>query len=513
MPHEAAQPPAALQRRPNILFAIADDWSFGHAGAYGAGWVRTPAFDRVARDGVLFARAYTPNPKCAPSRAILLTGRHSWQLEEAANHVPFFPPKFATWPEALVRHGYTTGFTGKGWGPGVANDAEGKPRQMTGRPFNRHKRQPPTKQISENDYAANFSEFLATVPKGQPWSFWYGAQEPHRAYEYGSGVAKGGRTLAEVGRVPPYWPDIEVVRHDVLDYAFEVEHFDRHLGLMLDALAKAGMLDETIVIVTSDHGMPFPRVKGQVYPFATQVPLAIMWPKGIAGAGRTVSDFVSFVDLAPTLVEAVGLTWNESGLQPTPGASLLPLLRSRQLRAVPGRDHVLLGKERHDVGRPGDVGYPVRAIIQGDTFYMRNYQPDRWPAGNPETGYLNTDGGPTKTEILQRRRDGRDVRPWSLAFGRRPGEELYDLATDPFCLTNLAGDRRQAQTLRRLRESMERELRAQGDPRMSGRGGVFDRYVYAEERTRNFYERFLRGEPVVAGWVNPSDFEKTPIKP
>src|SRR5687767_8709722 len=112
--------------RPNVLFAIADDWSFGHAGAYGARWVRTPAIDRVAREGLLFSRAYTPNAKCAPSRSILLTGRQSWQLEEAANHVPFFPLKFKTWVEALDDNGYFAGMTGKGWGPGVANDSQGK---------------------------------------------------------------------------------------------------------------------------------------------------------------------------------------------------------------------------------------------------------------------------------------------------------------------------------------------------------------------------------------------------
>jgi N-sulfoglucosamine sulfohydrolase len=84
-------------RRPNILFAIADDWSYGHAGAYGGRYVKTPAFDRVAREGVLFTRAFTPNAKCSPSRAVILTGRNSWQLEEAANHIQFFPAKFKTW--------------------------------------------------------------------------------------------------------------------------------------------------------------------------------------------------------------------------------------------------------------------------------------------------------------------------------------------------------------------------------------------------------------------------------
>lgn len=89
----AAQHPADNQR-PNILLAIADDWGFGHAGAYGCAWTKTPGFDRVAREGLLFTHAYTPNAKCAPSRACLLTGRNSWQLEAAANHICFFPPKF-----------------------------------------------------------------------------------------------------------------------------------------------------------------------------------------------------------------------------------------------------------------------------------------------------------------------------------------------------------------------------------------------------------------------------------
>jgi arylsulfatase A-like enzyme len=505
--------PAQKSLRPNILLAIADDWSFGHAGAYGSTWVRTPAFDRVAREGLLFTRAYTPNAKCAPSRAILLTGRHSWQLEEAANHVPFFPPQFKTWPEALGEHGFATGVTGKGWGPGVANDAQGKPRQMTGRSFNRHKSQSPTSEMSENDYAANFKDFLSTVPQGQPWSFWYGALEPHRGYEYGSGVSKGGKKLSDIEQVPGHWPDNEVVRNDMVDYAYEVEHFDRHLERMLNTLSDSGVLDNTIVIVTSDHGMPFPRVKGQAYEFSNHVPLAVMWRGGIKVSGRTVHDYVSFVDLAPTLVELAGLKWEETGMQPAAaGRSLIDILRSPRSRVTSERDHVLVGKERHDVGRPHDWGYPIRGIIKDETLYVRNYEPERWPAGNPETGYLNCDGSPTKTEILQRRREGRDTRAWALAFGRRPGEELYDLREDPFCLSNLADDRQQRPRLQRLRQQMERELRAQRDPRLFGRGYLFDNYIYADERTRNFYDRFMRGERPKAGWVNDSDFETAPIK-
>ena len=117
----------AAEARPNILFAIADDWG-AHASAYGTKWVKTPAFDRVASEGLLFKRAYTPMAKCAPSRACIITGRNTWQLKEAANHICFFPAEFKGWGEALAEHGWFVGHTMKGWGPGIAKDANGKPR-------------------------------------------------------------------------------------------------------------------------------------------------------------------------------------------------------------------------------------------------------------------------------------------------------------------------------------------------------------------------------------------------
>lgn len=501
------------QQRPNILFAIADDWGYGHAGAYGSKWVKTPAFDRVAREGVLFSRAYTPNAKCAPSRAIILTGRNSWQLEDAANHIPYFPAKFKTWAEALGEQGYFTGLTAKGWAPGEAKDANGKSRQMAGKPFNQRKAAPPASGIENNDYAANFEDFLNAAPKGQAWSFWYGALEPHRAYEYGSGVAKGGKKLSDVDRVPGYWPDNETVRNDMLDYAFEVEHFDRHLGRMLELLEQRGQLESTLVIVTSDHGMPFPRVKGQAYEFSNHVPLAVMWKHGIKATGRSVDDYVSFADLAPTLIELAGLKWNQTGMQPTVGRSLTDILFSpKSGRVNAKRDHVLIGKERHDIGRPQDVGYPIRGIIKNDWLYIHNFEIDRWPAGNPETGYLNCDGGATKTDILEARRSGREEKYWRLAFGKRIAEELYDLGKDPDCLNNLANKPAYKARKNELKQQNERELRAQSDPRMFGKGDVFDKYLYANPEQRNFYERFMSGEKLKAGWVNESDFEKESVK-
>lgn len=497
--------------RPNILFVIADDWG-RDAGAYGTRWIRTPGFDRVAREGLLFNRAYTPNAKCAPSRAILLTGRHSWQLEEAGNHMAYFPAKFKSYPEALAENGYFVGTTGKGWGPGVANDAGGKPRAICGNPFNRRKAAPPAAGISNNDYAANFADFLDAAPEGQPWCFWHGATEPHRGYEPGSGVVKGGKRPEDIDRVPAFWPDNEAVRRDMLDYAYEVEHVDRHLVRMLDELEGRGLAANTLVIVTSDHGVPFPRAKGQAYPASNRVPLAVRWPRGIRRPGRVIDDFVNFTDVAPTLLDAAGLNWSDSGMAPAAGISWREILLSEQAgRVVAGRDHVLVGKERHDVGRPHDWGYPIRGIVKDDLLYLQNFEPTRWPAGNPETGYLNCDASPTKTLILEaRRRDPAD-RPWALSFGRRPAEELYDLARDPDCVHNLAADPARQDHRRRLQREMTEELRSQGDPRMFGHGDTFDRYPVSTEAVRNFYERYMRGEKVHAGWVSPNDFEKAPL--
>jgi arylsulfatase A-like enzyme len=497
---------------PNILFAIADDWGYGHAGAYGCKWVKTPAFDRVADQGILFSHAYTPNAKCAPSRACILTGRNSWQLKAAANHVPYFPPEFKTFAEALGEHDWFVGHTTKGWSPGVATNIAGKPRQMTGRAFNARTATPPAAGIGSGDYAANFADFLSAAPKGRPWCFWYGAIEPHRGYEYGSGVAKGGKRTTDVERVPGIWPDNETVRNDMLDYAFEVEHFDRHLGRMLAELEKRSLLDNTLVIVTSDHGMPFPRVKGQAYESSNRVPLAMMWKSGLRKPGRRVDDVVSFIDLAPTFIDLAGLKWEQTGMAAATGRSLTDILFSEKSGIVnPARDHALIGKERHDVGRPHDWGYPIRGIIQGDLLYIRNYETDRWPAGNPETGYLNCDAGATKTFILDARRKNPADTYWALCFGKRPPEEVYDLKHDPDCVKNLATDPLFAEAKQRLERQMVSELKAQDDPRMFGRGEVFEQYPYANPGQRGFYERFMKGQKMEAGWVNDSDFEPRPL--
>lgn len=493
---------------PNILFAIADDASFPHMSAYGANWVETPHFDRVAREGLLFNNAYTPNAKCAPSRASILTGRNSWQLKAAANHMPAFPVEFKSYPEALAENGYFVGMTAKGWAPGVANDAEGNPRRLTGIEFNARTAEPPTAKIADADYAANFSDFMDAKPAGEPWAFWYGSREPHRAYEYGSGANKGGKSTEDIEAVFGFWPDNEIVRNDMLDYAYEIEHFDTHLGRILETLEARGELDNTIVVVTSDNGMPFPRIKAQEYELSNHLPLAIMWKARLTNPGRVIDDYVSFIDFAPTFIELARLDWDATGMQPTAGRSLTDILYAENSGQVnPARDHVLIGKERHDVGRPRDQGYPIRGIVKGGMLYLRNFETDRWPAGNPETGYLAVDTSPTKSEILNLRRSGADTDFWRLSFGKRAPEELFDIRKDAACINNLAENLEHAETRESLSAELIEALKAQQDPRMFGNGQVFDEYPNAT-RWAGYYEKYMAGEIETAGWIVESDIDR-----
>lgn len=465
-------------KRPNIFFAIADDWG-RQAGAYGNHWINTAAFDRVAKAGALIENAFTSNPKCSPCRASILTGRNTWQCKEAVDHYSIFPSDLTVYPDVLERGGYFTGCTGKGWGPGDYKST-GWPHNPAGKEWNSIQSPVPTSEISRIDYAANFEAFLHQKPKEKPFCFWLGGREPHRPYEPGSGL-RAGKKLADV-EVPPYLPDNRIVRSDLLDYALEVEWFQKHVGRALDFLEQSGELENTLVVVTSDHGMPFPRVKGQIFEDGFHIPMAICWANHIK-PGQVVNEFVNVRDLAPTFVEI-------AGLPPTgtmTGSSLLPLLTGKKSpQADTSRDVMLIGKERHDVGRPHDEGYPVRAIRTSQFLYVHNYKPGLWPAGNPETGYTNVDDGPTKEFIVSHFDNY-----YELSFGKRPMEELYLVSSDPHNMNNLAADPKYAEIKRKLRERMEEMLRAEGDPRALGHADFFDTIEYTGPKTHT-YSQWLK---------------------
>lgn len=452
--------PLVAAEQPNILFAIADDWGWPHAGAYGDAVVQTPTFDRLAREGALFEQAYVSSPSCTPSRGAILTGKYHWELEGAGNLWSIFPNKFDTYPELLEQKGYYTGATGKTWGPG--------------------KTETPRRQLAGTQRVKNFAQFLKQRPqKDQPFCFWLGTIDPHRPFVKDAG-ADSGMDLSKV-HLFGHSPDNAVTRGDVADYYFEVQRFDRLVGDAITALEKAGELDNTIIVMTGDHGMPFPRCKSNNYDCGVRVPLAIRWPARIK-AGTVVKEFVSLIDLAPTYIDAAGLDVPPS----VTGASLLSLIAGNDKR---NRSHVLHGKERHVPGQEGDDmgGYPSRAIRTGDFLYIHNFKPNRWPAGTPDykqaafpnAWLADCDNGPTKTYLVENRdKDDIHRRAYDLCFAKRPADELYDLTKDPEQLTNVAADKAYASRLAELKAQLFAELKKTGDPRVTGLGPDFDSFPY-----------------------------------
>lgn len=482
---QTANSPAAearvKRRRPNIVFAISDDQSWPHAGAYGCKTTHTPGFDRVAREGILFQNAFCAAPQCSPCRASILTGRNIWQNEEAGTHASNFPRKLQVYTDLLEAAGYTIGSTGKTWGPGNWK-ITGWPRNPAGPSSNKFKvKGERPKGVSGTDYAANFAAFLEQRPKDKPFCFWFGATEPHRSYEKGIGL-RSGKKLEDVV-VPPFLPDTPEIRSDILDYCVEIEWFDKHLSRILALLEEAGERENTLVVVTSDNGMPFPRAKANLYEYGTHMPLAISWPARAKG-GRVVDDLVSFIDFAPTFLEAAGLTAPDA----MTGKSLLNVLTSEKSgRVDPTRDKVLTGRERHTHARPNNFAYPSRAIRTYEYLYIWNMKPDRWPAGDPGLGegYFDIDGSPTKQYMLENRTSDEGKRLFELAVGKRPAEELYDVRKDAGCINNLAQEPQYAGVRKDLRAQLERLLKEQGDPRVLGYGDIFESYP-RYSRMRNF---------------------------
>jgi arylsulfatase A-like enzyme len=418
------------------------------------------------------------------------------------NHGIFFPTKFKSYPETLEENGYSIGYTGKGYAPGKAFHADGTKRELLGPNYSRFNLIPPTPHISKNDYAANFKYFIDKNDSDKPWCFWIGFTEPHRAYEYGSSKKLANKNPSQIERVPSYWPDTDTIRTDMLDYAYEIEYVDKQVEKVLEHLEKIGQLENTLIIYTSDHGMPFPRVKGNQYESANHVPFAMRWGNQIKRHGQRINQYAKFIDIAPTILEAAGIDQKKSGMHPITGKNLLNLTKN-----VAYRGYMLVGQERHDYGRPKDVGYPVRGLHKDGFLLLKNYKTSRWPVCNPETGYLNCDGGATKTFILNQRRLGLNKEYYKMNFGKRETYELYDLSKDKDCVHNLAYQKTFKKRLVRMETEMEAKLLQEGDLRMRGYGDIYDQYPFTE--VNGFYERFMNGEKIPTDWVNQSDYEKT----
>ncbi len=449
--------------RPNILFCIADDWGWPHAKAYGDPVVNTDAFDNVANNGVLFDHAYVSSPSCTPSPGAILTGQYHWRLKDNANLWSTLDVNIPVYPLLLEDAGYHVGYWRKSWGPGNL-----KPGGYT----NTHP--------AGTNYPKGFKQFLDAKPDDRPFCFWLGASDPHRGYKKGSGK-ESGMDLSKVP-VPGFYPDCEEIRSDIADYYFEVQRFNRDCAAAIELLDQTGQLDNTMIVITGDHGMPFPRCKSNIYDMGVRIPMAIQWPVKIKG-GTRVTDFMSTTDLAPTFLQIAGVDVPDQ----MTGRSLLPTLLANKNGLIDkNRKHVIFGKERHVPAQlaPSTAGYPCRGLRTERYMYIRNFKPDRWPAGvptgatHPMNSFADCDNGPTKQYLVDNK-DNPKIKPYyNLSFAKRPAEELYDIQKDPHQLTNLADNPKHKKTKTKLAALLTNELKQTADPRVTGGGEKFDNYPY-----------------------------------
>lgn len=501
---------APVKKGPNILIAISDDQSFTHTSFAGCKFVKTPAFDRVAKNGVYFTCCYVGSPGSAPSRGSLVTGRYPWQNEQSGQHASSWMKKYVPFADLLSANGYYTGSTGKGVQPFQyarnERDSLWRVEDAAGKQFSSftYKKDSPSDDrtaggIDRTNYYANFKDFMSKKEKDKPFYFWYGANEPHRGYEKDS-WKRNDKKLEDV-IVPSFLPDNDIIRGDILDYAVEIEWFDLHLSRILNYLDSIGELENTIVIVTGDNGMPFPSAKANCFEYGVHVPLAISYPKGFP-AGRIIDDPVSFVDFAPTILEMTGTS--PEGMLPIFGKSVAYILKSSKSGiADETKKYVFAGRERHSSSRWNNLGYPQRAIRSKDYLFIWNATPERWPAGAPqrlkdgttndlypmygidengkhnsEWAFTDIDASPSKSFLVENCENEKYSRFFDLATAKRPEFELYQVKNDPGCLNNLSGISAFSDIEKEMKTALFEELKLSGDPRVVGLDkDIFETYI------------------------------------
>jgi N-sulfoglucosamine sulfohydrolase len=510
---------AAADKPPNILFFFVDDWG-RYAGIYSNpklpspnDVIKTPNIDRIGREGVVFDNAFVPVSSCGPCRASLATGRYFWNCGSGA----FLNGKASNWsahkdplttmtkfPDLLRANGYLASKSGKTIAFAESKTTQTEPLAPKVK-YQRYGLYVSTAK-TEEDRQQRIRETLdhprfdmrrvvkSAQAAAQPFFFIYGTINVHRPWKADSGQKLWGIDPDSLkGRIPKFLPDVADVRRDFADYLGEVQAADAMLGVMLAELEAAGELDNTVVILSGDNGVPgIPRGKTNCYDLSASAPMLVRWPKGIP-AGRRVDDFVSVMDIGPTLLELAGVQVPAE----MDGRSFLPQLANKASGWIdPQRDSVVIGRELHfHSARDGNLPYPMRAIRSKDHLYIRNFKPDRWPGGAPynlddstaaadyeriEDGpYRDLDAGLTKSWLLENRSDPAVHAAIELTLGKRPDEELYAIQTDPHSLHNLADDPASRAVKADLSKKLSTIQQKTNDPRLID---AFDKPPYVSPR-------------------------------
>lgn len=387
-------------KAPNILFLFSDDSSPEDFGAYGNKTIKTPHLDKLASEGMRFTRAYCASPQCTPSRTSMLTGQYPHNVHVSRLHA-IMPKDEINIVSLLNKYGYYTG-------------AYRKVDQ-------------PTVQECFKFYGGNevpLETFFKRRPKDKPFFLHFGSHDSHRLYN--RNTIKNVNDPADV-RVPDFLPDTKKVRMDLANYCDKISRFDRDCGFLLSLLDKHGLAQNTMVVWSSDQGMPFPRSKPTLYEAGLKVPLAIRWPEVVKP--DQVSDAkVSLIDLAATWLEAAGI--------PVPyviqSRSLFPVLSGKKTTF---RKYIFAERNWHDNWDPN------RTIIGDKYKLIQRYRPEF-----PYTPSLDVSNSPSYKEILRLELQNKlsDKLKWyRYNQSRRPHVEFYNLEDDPGEWDNLVEGGRQ----------------------------------------------------------------------
>ena len=506
-------------KRPNVLFAFADDWG-RHASCYAdvlpggvSDIMKTPNIDRVAKQGILFTNAFVNAPSCTPCRSSLFSGRNFWETGRGAIlQGATWDETIPTFPKLLQKNGYHIGFSNKAWSPGSPGDAPigGRANRYNkkGGRFNGFS-QFLDKNRSDIDAAkekladevrGNFSDFIADR-KETPFMYFWGPTNVHRKWIHKSGREFWGLEPEKLkGKMPAFLPDVEMIREDLADYLGEAQAFDFGLGVLLAELEKIGELENTVIIISGDHGPPgFTNGKCSLYDFGCNVPLIISMPSFTKGVNkRVVNDVVCLPELAPTILEICGVKADAS----MSAKSLVNVLQSEKTGKVDkDREFIVYGRERHvAVARDDYKPYPQRALRTQDYLFIRNFKPNRWPMGSPPkswvdekkmpdfaplrentfVGWPDMDASPAKAWIAHNCIEGEMRKYYDFAFGKRPARELYRVADDPYQVKNLADDPKMQEIVEELDAKLMGYLKSNDDPRVIGDGMTFERPPFTD---------------------------------
>ena len=438
--------------RPNIVLILFEDMS-PRVRSFGDRLAHTPNFDRLAAEGVRYTNVFTTSGVCAPSRAALITGQYQQTI--GAQHMRtmapaggtgggpqgYFavpPPHIKAFPERLRSVGYYT-----------SNNS--KTDYQFGQPFTIWNRSEPGADWSQRAAGQPFFHMVSLFNTHES-AIWPVDMEKTPANQDFYGLVsrnrqafkdRGARTDPDAVSVPPYLPDTPIVRRDLATHYDNIAHTDLALGALYDRLADEGLLANTIVIVSSDHGDGLPRMKRSLYDSGLHVPMVIRFPDG-RDAGTVNDELISFVDLAPTI-----LSWADA-----PNPDHLAGFDFEGDDRDPSREYIFAAQDRMDF----DPNHR-RAVRDRRFKLIQNFSPgDRY-----FVPLAFRDVQPTMRELWNGLEAGTLSKAAQHLFEPMPEFQLYDLASDPHEIRNLSDAPEHAATVTRLKTVLDDWMLAHPD--------------------------------------------------